>query len=144
MASPRSAPPAWVLFDGRCGLCDGFVRWLVRRDRRRLLRYGALEGRRAAEVRARHPALPDADETVVLVERPGSDGERVRVRSDAALALLARLGGAWRLAAGLGRLVPPPLRDAAYRFVARRRRRWFGRLDACRVPAPAERALFLD
>ncbi len=137
-------PPVWLLFDGYCGLCDGFVRWLVRRDRGRSLRYGALQGAAAASVRRRHPDLPDADETLVLVEGPATPDERYRVRSAAVLAVLARLGPGWRVAAALARLVPHPLRDAVYRFVARRRARWFGRLDACRVPTPEERALFLE
>jgi predicted DCC family thiol-disulfide oxidoreductase YuxK len=139
--------PAWILYDGLCGLCDRWVRWLLARDRRAAFRFAPLQGATAAEVRARHPelnpALPPPDETVILVERPESAGERVRVRSDAALAIVARLGGLWRLAALL-RAVPRPLRDAAYRCIARRRKRWFGVLPACRRPAAAERARFLE
>ncbi|KAB2967385.1 MAG: DUF393 domain-containing protein, partial [Thermoanaerobaculia bacterium] len=97
----------------------------------------------AAAVRARHPDLPGADETMVLVERPGLADERVRVRSRAALEILVALGGAWRLL-GLLRCVPSRILDPAYRFVARRRTRWFGRLPECRVPAAAERARFLE
>lgn len=136
-------PPSWVLFDGYCGLCDGAVRWLLRHDRRGALLYGPLDGRAAGQVRARHPDLPSADETIVLVEAPGTGHERIRLRSDAALAILQHLGGAWRCAAVL-RIVPRPLRDAVYRAVARRRTRWFGRLDACRIPTPEERGRFLD
>jgi predicted DCC family thiol-disulfide oxidoreductase YuxK len=135
--------PTWVLYDGLCGLCDSAVGFLMRRDRRAALRFGALQGPSAAEVRSRHPELPPMDDTFVLVERPGEAGERVRVRSDAALRALELLGGGWRLAAAL-RVVPRPLRDAIYGFVARRRTRWFGRRDACRIPTPAERARFLD
>jgi predicted DCC family thiol-disulfide oxidoreductase YuxK len=135
--------PVWVLFDGECGLCDAVVRWLLARDRRAALRYAPLAGGVGAAVRRRHPELPGGDETMVLVEAPETPDERVRVRSDAALAILVHLGGAWRLAAVL-RLVPRPLRDAAYRCVAGRRRRWFGRLDACRIPAAAERDRFLE
>jgi len=138
------SPPAWVLYDGTCGLCDRTVRWLLARDRAGALRFATLEGATGGAVRARHPGLPPADETIVLVEAPERPGERVRLRSDAVLAALARLGGGWRLASSSLRLVPRPLRDAAYRFVARRRTRWFGRLAACRVPTPAERARFLD
>jgi predicted DCC family thiol-disulfide oxidoreductase YuxK len=134
---------AWVMFDGRCGLCDGAVRWLIRHDRRAALRFAPLEGAVAAAVRQRHPDLPAGDETFVLVESPEGTGERVRVRSDAALAALVRLGGAWRLAAAL-RVVPRPLRDVVYRWVARNRTRWFGRLDACRIPSPGERERFLE
>jgi predicted DCC family thiol-disulfide oxidoreductase YuxK len=70
------------------------------------------------------------------------DGVGLRFRSDAALAILAGLGGAWRAAAWL-RVIPRPLRDLVYRFVARYRHRWFGRREACRVPTPAERSRFL-
>jgi predicted DCC family thiol-disulfide oxidoreductase YuxK len=139
----RDSPAAWVLFDGECGLCDRTVSWLLRHDRHGRFRFGALQGPSAAAVRDRHPGLPPADETIVLVEAPGSAAERVRVRSAGALAILARLGGLWRLIALLF-LVPRPLRDAAYRFVAKRRHRWFGRLASCRIPTAAERARFLD
>jgi len=136
-------PPAWVLYDGLCGLCDASVRFLLARDRAGRLRFAPLQGPTAAAVRARHPALPPLDETILLVDSPRTPAERVRVRSDAALAALGRLGGGWRLA-GLLRAVPRPLRDAVYRFVARRRTRWFGRLDACRVPSAEQRRRFLD
>lgn len=138
-----ASEPAWVLYDGLCGLCDASVQWLLRHDRKGTFRFAALEGETARRVRARHPSLPPLDETMVLVESPESGNERVRVRSDAALAILVRLGGIWRLAALL-RLVPQPLRDVVYRWVARYRLRWFGRIDACRIPTAAERARFLD
>lgn len=139
-----AAAPAWVLYDGTCGLCDRTVRWLLSRDRAGVLRFATLAGTVGAAVRARHPGLPSAEETLLLVEAPGQTAERVRVRSDAVLGAVARLGGGWRAATALARLVPRPLRDAAYRLVARRRTRWFGRLAACRRPTPAERARFLD
>jgi predicted DCC family thiol-disulfide oxidoreductase YuxK len=139
----REARPSWILFDGECGLCDAVVVWVLRHDREGSFRYGALQGAAAARVRARHPGLPSPDETMMLVESPETPAERVRTRSDAALAIVAGLGGAWRLVAAL-RLVPRPIRDALYGFVARRRRRWFGRRDACRVPTAGERELFLD
>lgn len=144
MAKPvAQAEVAWVLFDGRCGLCDAAVRWLLARDSRAALRFAALEGRVAAAVRARHPGLPAADETLLLVESPGTAAERVRVRSRAAIASVARLGDGFR-AAALLLAVPSFLRDPLYRFVARRRTRWCGRLPACRVPGPAERERFLE
>ena len=133
----------WVLYDGVCGLCDRSVQWILPRDRRGVFRFAALQGETAAAVRARHPDLPDADETMVVVENPGAPDERVRVRSDATLAILARLGWPWRALAAF-RILPRFVRDTAYRFIARRRARWFGTLDACRIPNAGERERFLN
>jgi predicted DCC family thiol-disulfide oxidoreductase YuxK len=125
-----------VYFDGYCGLCDRFVRFVVARDRRGRYRFAPLQGTTA---RNRLPESPDpAALTTVVLE----DGGRFRVRSDAALAVLAGLGGLWRLAALL-RIIPRPLRDAVYDWIARHRFRWFGRREQCRVPGPDERERFL-
>jgi len=78
----------------------------------------------------------------VFVERPG-DGERVFVRSDAALHVAAYLGGLWKLFLA-GRIVPRPLRDWMYDLVARYRYRFFGKYDSCMLPPPEVRSRFLD
>ena len=125
-----------IYFDGLCGLCDRFVSLVLRHDHRQRFRFAPLQGE-TARVRLAHLDHPERSPTVIL-----DDGVRLRFRSDAALAILAELGGAWRAAAWL-RIIPRPLRDLVYRFVARYRHRWFGRLESCRVPTPAERSRFL-
>ena len=125
-----------IYYDGLCGLCDRFVQFVLRRDRAARYRFAPLQGSTARE---RVPATldPQASQTVILEQ-----GGRFRVRSDAALASLSGLGGAWRMA-GVLRVIPRPLRDAVYDLVARNRNRWFGRLAECRVPQPTERDRFL-
>ena len=112
--------PLLVLFDSRCGLCQGSVRWLLRRDRHRRLRFAPLQGTTAAPWR--QAAAGAALDTLVVVSGRGA-GARVLVRSAAALAALTTLGGGWALLAGLLRLVPRPLADTLYRAVARSRHR---------------------
>jgi predicted DCC family thiol-disulfide oxidoreductase YuxK len=130
-----------ILFDGHCNLCSGSVRFVIRRDPRAQFRFASLQGdaarRLCAEAGIPAAAAAEPDSIVLLV-----DG-RALERSDAALAIAARLGFPWRLLAAL-RVVPRPIRDAAYRFVARNRYRWFGRTDACMVPTPELRARFID
>ena len=131
---------AVVLFDGVCLLCDRLVGFLLAHDRHRRLRFAALQSDpgRALLERLGVAAPAGEPQTVYLVE-----GERLRERSDAILRALVLLGLPWSLA-GACYLVPKPLRDGAYRFVARHRSRWFGRADACRRPTPEERARFLE
>ena len=72
-----------------------------------------------------------------------SDG-RIRLRSAAVLAVAVALGGWYRAGATLLWLVPSPLRDALYLALARRRRRWFGITDRCRLPAASHGNRLLD
>lgn len=130
-----------VLFDGECAFCDGAVRWLMQRDPDRLLRFAPLQGETAARLRRRHPSLPrDVDSLVFVEARDGT--ERLLLRSEAVFRVCELLDA---LPAGLRWLarLPRPLADLGYRIFARLRYRVFGRLDACRLPSPEERALFL-
>jgi predicted DCC family thiol-disulfide oxidoreductase YuxK len=132
-----------VLYDGVCGFCNGSVRWLIERDPEARLRYAPLQGETAAALRARHPEIPTELDTIVFVEaRPG--GERIWLRSSAVFRVMRELGGPWRWIGRLRWLAPVALWDVAYRAFARRRYRWFGRLEACPIPSPAVRARFLD
>ncbi len=137
-----SPGPAIVLFDGVCNLCDAAVQFVLDHDARGRFVFAALqseEGRRVLARAGMTPGEPGADpDSIVLVE-----GGRAYERSDAALRIARGLGAPWSLAA-VFLAVPRFLRDAVYRFVARRRYRWFGKKAACRVPTPSLRERFLE
>jgi predicted DCC family thiol-disulfide oxidoreductase YuxK len=125
-----------IYFDGSCGLCDRLVRFILPRDRGRRYHFATLQGTTARD-RLAGAGDPQDSDTVIL-----DDEGTLRIRSDAALAIVAGLGGVWRSAALL-RVIPRPLRDAIYDWIARHRFRWFGRRNACRVPGPDEHERFL-
>jgi predicted DCC family thiol-disulfide oxidoreductase YuxK len=131
-----------LLYDGLCRFCDGTVQFILRHDPGGSLRFASLQGTYARDVVQRLPALSGVD-SLILLEVTDKNRTRVRVRSDAALALARYLGWPWRLL-GVLRVVPRPVRDALYDALARRRYRLFGRRDACRLPSPAEASRFLD
>jgi len=64
------------------------------------------------------------------------------VRSDAAIEVVSRFGGAWKFVT-IFRLIPRVARDWIYSVVARNRYRWFGRTDACMIPTPDVKVRFL-
>jgi predicted DCC family thiol-disulfide oxidoreductase YuxK len=73
----------------------------------------------------------------------GDPGERILARSSAILALLRELPRPWpAVAVALG-WIPRPLRDLAYRLVARWRYRICGRLETCPLPSARDRERFL-
>lgn len=140
--SPSNPPEpdaggAIVVFDGVCVLCSGWVGFLLRHDHARQFRFAAMQGEAGRRLLDAHGLDPDDPMSFLLLDATGA-----RTDSDAIIAVLARLGGVWRIAAAL-RALPRGLRDAAYRRLARNRYRWFGKREACHLPSAAERERFL-
>jgi len=141
---PRPAAPALdadsaiVVFDGVCLLCSRWVRFLLRFDRRGRYRYASVQ---SASGRAllRDNGLDPDDPLSFLLLTP----QRAWTESDAAIGVIAGLGGAWRGVAVL-RLLPRRWRDAGYRLLARNRYRWFGTSTQCFLPDPEQRSRFLE
>ena len=133
--STRSAPV--ILFDGVCNLCNGFVQFVIRRDRVGRFRFASLQSAEGQALLTAHglPA-PTEPESIVLIENG-----RAYSHSGAVLRLARHLPG-WRWLTAF-RVVPRPVRDAVYRWVARNRYRWFGRQEACLLPTPELKARFL-
>ena len=130
-----------VLYDGTCGFCDASIQWILARDREGVFRFAAQQGETAAAIVARHPELPKDLDSLILVVDDGQ-GEQVTWHSTAVFGIARRLPGAWRALAWFG-FLPRALTDLGYRAFARIRYHVWGRLDACRVPRPEERARFL-
>jgi predicted DCC family thiol-disulfide oxidoreductase YuxK len=135
--SPLDTPGAIVVFDGVCVFCCGGVRFLLPRDRAGRFRFATMQSETGRRLLAVHGMDPNDPVSFLLVER-----RRAYTDSSAALRILMLLGGWWRLA-GAFYAVPRPLRDAVYRFVARRRYRWFGRRESCFVPSAETADRFL-
>jgi len=132
-----------ILFDGECNLCNGTVDFVVRRDRVARFRFAPLQGETAAALHAAAPESAAAGAPAnplrsVLLWQNGM----MYAKSSAGLRVLAGLGGFWRLFAAF-LVVPRPIRDAIYDWIARNRYRWFGRRESCRMPEPGERDRFL-
>jgi len=127
-----------VVFDAQCLLCDGWVRFLLRHDKGRRLRFASIQGEHGQALLARAGLRVEGLQTLLLV-----DGERVWQHTAAILRVLHVLGGVWRLA-WIAWLVPAPLRDALYRWLARNRYRWFGRSETCLLPPADAAERFLD
>lgn len=124
-----------IFFDGVCTLCDFAVTFVIDHDPARRFRFAALQSVAGQQLLADHPGVAGQD-TIMLLE-----AGQVYTRSEAALRVARHLRG-WQWAWAL-RVVPRVLRDAVYKFVARNRYSWFGKRDACRIPTPELRSLFL-
>lgn len=127
-----------VLFDGVCNLCNVAVRFIIDRDPAARFRFASLQSSAARSQLDRIPGDAPRPDSIVLVEHG-----RLFTRSTAALRIARRLRFPWPLLFALI-VVPRPLRDAVYDYVARNRYRWFGRREACLVPTAEVRGRFLE
>jgi len=127
-----------VVFDGQCLLCNGWVQFLLRHDRSQRIRFASIQSAVGQQLLARAGLQVEGLQTLLVI-----DGERSWQHTAAILRVLHALGWPWRLA-WVGWLVPAPLRDALYRWVARNRYRIWGRSATCMLPAPEHRARFLE
>jgi predicted DCC family thiol-disulfide oxidoreductase YuxK len=127
-----------VVFDAQCLLCEGWVRFLLRHDKQQRLRFASIQGQQGAALLQRAGLQVEGLQTLLLV-----DGDRSWQHTAAILRILHELGGFWRLA-WVAWLVPAPIRDALYRWLARNRYRWFGRSETCLLPSADAAWRFLD
>jgi predicted DCC family thiol-disulfide oxidoreductase YuxK len=127
-----------LLFDGVCNLCNGVVQFVIRHDRAGRFRFAALQSEPGQAMLRQFGLSTQQFDSFVYVK----DGQFF-TESTAALRVARDLGGAWRLLYGFI-IVPRPLRDAVYRWVARNRYRFFGRQESCMIPTPELRARFLS
>ena len=127
-----------VVFDAQCLLCNGWVQFLLRHDRRGIVRFASIQGAIGQSLLAQAGLKVDGLQTLLVV-----DGTRAWQHTSAILRVLDVLGWPWRLAWGAW-LVPAPLRDTLYRWVARNRYRLFGRSETCAMPPLNYAERFLD
>lgn len=117
----RAAGTETIFYDGHCGLCHRFVRFVLSEDAAgNTFRFAPLHGAAfETEVTAeQREGLPDS---VVI----STAGGQVLVRSAAVLHVMARLGGLWRVIAIVSRTLPAKLLDAMYDRIAAVRKRLF-------------------
>ena len=132
-----------VLYDGVCGMCNRLVRTILRRDPEGHFRFATQQGPFATAVLERHHAFRERFETMYVLLDPGTPQERLLSHSDAAVYVLSHIRGPLRALRAWGWL-PHFLRDWIYRFIARKRYRWFGKHETCPLPPAEWKERFLD
>ena len=135
-----------VVYDGHCGLCNGWVRWLLRRDRRDRLRFAASVSPAVTQLIERHAGLFEpngAPDTVLVFRNPLQTNEQLWIRFAGELVSLRELPQPWPIVAMVLGWIPDFLGDPAYRLIARWRYHIWGRLESCPLPTDEERGRFL-
>lgn len=128
---------AIVIFDGKCNLCSGSVKFIIDRDKRRYFKFLSLQSKQAQHLLAERNVRISAD-SVILIEN-----EEIYIRSRAALKISARLTWPWRIASWL-KILPAFLLDPFYKLIAKCRYRIWGKTEKCMLPSPDIKDRFLS
>ena len=137
---PDSDVETVLFFDGVCGLCDGFVKFIAARDSKKRVKFASIQNHTDW---LEALGAPTDLSTMVLLQ-----GNEVYVHSSGPLIAAALLDAPW-CALSVGYLVPRPIRDAVYKFVAANRYDWFGVVSPdigarCAVPTDDFMSRFVD
>lgn len=137
--SPQEAGPGlYVIFNGTCGLCNRFVVFALRRERRESLRFVSNHSALAQQLLTSVGLVGADAETIVVI-----DGGRALVRSSAMLLVMSQLRWPWKAAVVL-RIVPRCLRDCGYSLVSRNRLRIFGAVKECSLLSAELRSRIIE
>lgn len=131
-----------IVYDGVCGLCNGFIKFVIQNDKKRAFVFTPLQSDVGKQVLAKHGFDASSLNTVYLVRDLGGN-ESVLSKSQAAFFVMQTLGGVFQIVA-MGRLLGPWIGNALYDLVATNRYKVFGRSDACMMPSPNVRERFLE
>lgn len=127
-----------IFYDGVCNLCNAAVRFVLKRDKKAVLKFCSLQSYRAKELLPADFSESNEPSSIVLKEN-----DYVYTESTAALRICKHLSGLWPVLY-VFILVPRFVRDGVYRFIARHRYKWFGKSESCPLPMPEWQERFLD
>jgi predicted DCC family thiol-disulfide oxidoreductase YuxK len=127
-----------ILFDGVCNLCDATVQFLIKRDRKDVFRFVALQSELGQEIINYIGIDISKTDSIILYE----PGKAYYYKAQAALEIASEIGGFYSLLS-VFKVLPNGLSNAIYDYVARNRYKWYGKKDACMLPTPEMRAKFL-
>jgi predicted DCC family thiol-disulfide oxidoreductase YuxK len=126
-----------VFFDGTCVLCNGFFKWLVKKDQKKIFSFATLQSPTGIGI-MKQLQVKANEETIILLHLGKS-----YTFSSAVLRICILLGGVYALLGRSGLLFPKFIRDSVYLFISRYRYKFFGQ-QACMIPDAETRDRFVS
>ncbi|MEQ8823179.1 MAG: DCC1-like thiol-disulfide oxidoreductase family protein [Filomicrobium sp.] len=124
------AGDVFTVMDAHCALCARGAAWISRYDKAHEFKIVPMQSDVGAALFSHFGLDPNDPASWLYVENGNAYSSL-----DALIRVGARLGGVWKGLALL-RILPSPIQDALYRWVARNRYRMFGTTDLCNLPNP--------
>ena len=127
-----------ILFDGICNLCNQSVQFVIEHDSKNQFRFASLQSDFGQDFLKKNKLEAIQFDSIVFIE-----DDQFYTKSSAALKIAKYLDGltSWLT---IFMIVPKPLRDIVYSFIAKNRYRWFGKNESCWLPTKELKAKFIE
>lgn len=127
-----------ILFDGVCNLCNGFVQFVIKHDKKNKFKFSSLQSPFSQNILLQNN-IPNTHFDSFIYWRHN----KILQQSTAALYVLKDLKG-WLSIVFVLIIIPRFLRNAVYNFIAKNRYKWFGKTETCWLPTPQLKAKFIE
>ena len=126
-----------VLYDGECGFCNHWLRWILKHKPSENIRFLPLQSDEGKNILKHHKIRYDL--TSIIVAHKG----KIYQKSTAIHFILKNVSSSIRHLGIVLSITPTFLADMVYSIVAKHRHRIMGNTDSCGIPTPEERKFFL-
>ena len=128
-----------ILFDGICNLCNNSVLKVIKYDKKDHFVFVALQSKSGQDI-INYLKIDVSKINSIILYEPGVAYD---IKSTAALKIMKDFGGFWILTQ-VFEILPTPIRDYFYDYIAKNRYKWFGKKESCMIPTPELKAKFLN
>lgn len=126
-----------ILFDGVCNFCNWNVQFIIRHDPHCHFLFASLQSEIGKQLLEKW-SISSKEDSLILI-----DHHQYYTQSTAALKIARHLNS-WLPLLYVFILIPRPIRNLLYRFIARNRYKWFGKRTTCMIPTAQEKRRFLS
>lgn len=127
-----------ILFDGVCNLCDTSIQYVIKKDKKDIFRFVAIQSD-LGQLIIKHIGINSLHIDSVILYVPGI---AYYYKSLAVIEITKELSGffSW---ASVFRILPITIRDYIYDYIAKNRYNWYGKKDSCLMPSAELQVKFL-
>jgi predicted DCC family thiol-disulfide oxidoreductase YuxK len=129
-----------IFFDGVCNLCNGFIDFVIKRDKEKKIFYCSLQSEIAIKFLAENQSIiTENNYNTIYFYNEG----KLFNKSSAILHVAKNLSLSYKIVGSILLFLPKFIRDSTYTYIANNRYRFFGKKETCRLPSIEERNQFL-
>ena len=125
-----------IYFDGICGLCNSFVKLLLKVDSD--LKFATLQGKTGQKLLNKMNFSNSDFDTVIFQKN-----NQIYTKSTAFFEIFKTIGGFWKILL-IFSILPISITDKLYRYIALKRFKIFGKLDQCDISIFNKPGQFID